>query len=473
MTPTWVDVGAGLKPAPTDGQTTIPRIVFAGTASGVGKTTVAMATMAALSARGLAVAPFKVGPDYIDPSFHGLAAGRTCRNLDSWLVPHSNLLCLFARACCGMDVAVVEGVMGLYDGRSGAGESGSTAEVAKLLGAPVLLVLDIGKQARSAAASARGFQAYDPSVPLAGFVLNRAGSQRHADLVAREVESATGLPVLGALPKDTAVELPERHLGLVPTQELERAREVLERLAELAREHLDLDRLVAIARDAAAPPQLGRSIFPAEPLNSDPLPLAVARDEAFSFYYEDNLDLLTAFGAEVLPFSPLSDAALPRGARGMYLGGGFPELFAARLAANTPLLSEVRRAVGDGLPIYAECGGLMYLAEALTDFDGDRHQMAGLIPCEVAMANRRMALGYVELRAQRDTLLCPAGTELRGHEFHWSRLFRGADQANAYDVVDPTPRAEGFANGNLLASYVHLHFGSETNLACRFVEAMR
>ena len=456
----------------TDAPTPNPRLIIGGTASGVGKTTVSVGVMAALAGRGLAVAPFKVGPDYIDPTYHALAAGRPSRNLDSWMVPRPNLLALFGRASSDADISIVEGVMGLFDGRNEAGESGSTAELAKLLRAPLVLVLDVGKQARSAAATARGFQTYDPAVPLAGFILNRVGSERHAEVVRREVEAATGLPVLGAIPRSAAVELPERHLGLVPTRELERARDVLGRLSDLANEHLDLERLLQIARAAGPLPDGVCAVFPEEPAVGDSPGLAVARDEAFSFYYEDNLDLLAAFGARLLPFSPLRDPALPPDARGLYLGGGFPELHAARLAGNRPLLAEVRQAGANGLPIYAECGGLMYLAEALTDFDGRRHAMAGLIPCRVAMTERRTALGYVRLRAQRDTLLCPAGRELRGHEFHWSRLASGNEHATAYRVLEPAPRAEGFAAGNLLASYVHLHFGADPDLARRFVASL-
>jgi cobyrinic acid a,c-diamide synthase len=448
-------------------------VIFAGTASGVGKTTVTMATVAALAARGLAIAPFKVGPDYIDPSYHSLASGRPCRNLDGWIVPHANLLALFERACSGLDLAVVEGVMGLFDGRNDAGESGSTAELAKILRAPVVLVLDVAKQARSAAATARGFQSYDPSVPLAGFVLNRVGSSHHADMVRREVEAATGLPVLGILPRNSAVELPERHLGLVQINELERAREILARLTSMAAEYLDLHALLAVARTAPPLSTQASAIFPNGPSAIESLGLAVAQDEAFSFYYADNLDLLTGFGARLLPFSPLRDSALPPGSRGIYLGGGFPELFAEQLAANRPLLAELRRAAGQGLPIYAECGGLMYLSEALTDFEGHRHKLAGLIPCQVEMAERRSALGYVRLRTLQDTLLCPADSELRGHEFHWSRLASGTEHANAYDLLEPARGAEGFALGKLLASYVHLHFGAEPDLARRFVAALR
>jgi cobyrinic acid a,c-diamide synthase len=447
------------------------RLVVAGTASGVGKTTVASAVIRGLVLKGLDVAPFKVGPDYIDPSYHTLAAGKPSRNLDSWLIPHDYLRALFSRAASEADLAVIEGVMGLYDGRSGEGEAGSTAEVAKLLNAPTVLVLDIGMQARSAAAVALGFQAFDRDVPLVGFILNRAGSDRHGRLARQEVEAATGLPVLGILPKQSSIALPERHLGLVPTAESAQAGAVLERLAEMSSNCLDVDGLLRIATAVSALPEPESSPYPVEGVPQE-RGLAVAMDEAFSFYYQDNLDLLRAYGAELLPFSPLAAEELPSGARGLYLGGGFPELYAQRLAANRRLLERVRQAAADGLPIYAECGGLMYLAEGLTDFDGQRHQLSGVIPCEVEMSDRRSALGYVKLRSRCDTLLSPARSRLRGHEFHWSRLTAGSELVNAYDVLSPSERVEGFARGNVLASYVHLHFGAAPELARRFVEAL-
>ena len=450
----------------------LPRLVLAGTASGVGKTTLTAAIIAALAARGLQVAPFKVGPDYLDPTYHSLAAGRPCRNLDSWLVPPETLRGLFGHAAKGADCAAIEGVMGLYDGRDGAGEAGSSAEVAKLLRAPIVLVLDVSKQARSAAAVARGFQTFDPAAPIRAFLLNRVGSPRHAALARREIEAATGLPVLGALPRTAEIELPSRHLGLVPSEQQERAGQVVARLAELAEQHFDLSGLLELAR-AAGPLPVGRSPLPDAPSREPPVGLAVARDAAFSFYYQDNLDLLAAHGARLLPFSPLHDEALPTAAAGLYLGGGYPELFAAQLAANRSMLDSVRRAAAAGLPIYAECGGLMYLARGLVDAAGQRHALTGLLPCSVAMAARRTALGYVELRALESSLLCQAGQGLRGHEFHWSRLIDGADQANAYELLAPAPRREGFVRDNLLASYVHLHFASQPDLARRFVASLR
>jgi cobyrinic acid a,c-diamide synthase len=457
----------------------IPRIVVAGAASGVGKTSIVAGLTRALTRRGLCVAPFKVGPDYIDPTYHALAARRTCRNLDSWLLPREALLATFARGCRGADLAVVEGVMGLYDGRTDHGERGSTAEVAKWLRAPILLALDVGKQARSAAATALGFQQFDPTVGLVGFILNRVGSTNHASLVRRAVEAAAGRPVVGALPRCSEATLPERHLGLVPEGEHQRAAAAVEALADLVETSLDLDAIVALAR--SAPPLLEPANTTPEPIRHDRPILAVARDAAFSFYYEDNLELLAAYGARLAFFSPLDDADLPPGARGVYLGGGFPELYAERLAANRTLLSALQRAYAADLPIYAECGGLMLLARALVDFEGRRHELAGLLPCDVVMTGARVALGYVELEAAQDLLLCSAGTQLRGHEFHWSRLAAMDISSPAYRVLAPPGTAasgtdqastEGFASGQLLASYAHLHFASAPDVARAFVAAL-
>ncbi|MCC7107272.1 MAG: cobyrinate a,c-diamide synthase [Chloroflexi bacterium] len=457
----------------------IPRIVVAGTASGVGKTSIVAGLSRALVRQGLRVAPFKVGPDYIDPTYHALATGRTCRNLDSWLLPREALLATFARGCRGADLAVIEGVMGLYDGRTDRGERGSTAEVAKWLRAPILLTLDVAKQARSAAATAVGFQQFDPTASIAAFVLNRVGSPNHTTLLRRAVEAATGRPVVGALPRHGEATLPERHLGLVPEGEHERASAAVEALADLVESAADLNAIVALAQGAAPLPQPADTT-PA-PVRRDRPILAVARDAAFSFYYEDNLELLAALGARLAFFSPLDDSNLPPGARGVYLGGGFPELYAKRLAANRSLLAALRRAHARGSAMYAECGGLMLLARTLVDSDGRRHELAGLLPCDVVMTDARVALGYVELEATQDLLLCPAGTRLRGHEFHWSRLAGEDNSSPAYRVLAPpggdarnagTNKTEGFAMGHLLASYAHLHFASAPDLARAFVAAL-
>lgn len=449
----------------------IPRLVIAGTSSGVGKTTVAAAVIAALRARGLRVQAFKAGPDYIDPSHLGRAAGSPARNLDSWMLPPAALREVFHRAAAGADIAVVEGVMGLFDGRTGGGEAGSTAEIAKLLAAPVVVVLDIAKAGRSVAATALGFREFDRALRLAGFVLNRAGSRAHAELAASAVEQATGLPVLGALHRDAAIAVEERHLGLVPEAEDPRGTERDAHLAAAGEAGLDLDALLALARGAPPLEEPAASVFPATPR---PLVarLAVARDRAFSFYYPENLDLLEACGLELVPFSPLGGSALPDGVDGLYLGGGFPELYAAELAGNGSMVESIRAAVAAGMPVLAECGGLMYLSQAIVDQDGRRHAMVGAVPGSCIMEDRRVRLGYVTVRARARSLLLRPGEEVRGHEFHWSRLDTPPEEASAaFLVPGPPERLEGFALSNLLASYVHFHFAAHPRMAERFVRA--
>lgn len=448
----------------------VPGLVIAGAASGVGKTTVAIGLMRAFSRRGLRVQPFKVGPDYIDPSYHHLACGGRSRNLDTWMVSPEVVRELYVRANDSADLALVEGVMGLFDGRSGRDEAGSAAEVARLLGLPVLLVLDVGKMARSAAAMALGYQRFDPRVKVAGVIANNVGSVGHFEIVRDAIESANGLPVVGYLPRRDDLQLPERHLGLIPAAEGTVGVDFVERVAQQVEETVDLEavrRLAELAESVAVAPS---GLFP-ESLMSPRTAIAVAQDEAFCFYYQDNLDLLEAWGASVVPFSPLRDERLPDGVQGAYLGGGFPELFATRLAGNRSMLASIRVAQADGMPIYAECGGLMYLCAGLTDLGGRRHSMVGIVPAEVTMPGQPLTLGYVEVRARRDTCVLRQGQTARGHEFHRSGLKQLVDEAGApYQMVEDG-RLEGYQRGDLLASYIHLHFASEPSIARNLVEA--
>ena len=445
----------------------VPRVVLAAPASGSGKTTAAMALMRRLADRGLRVAPFKIGPDYIDPSHHQAAAGRASRNLDGWMLPHDTVRALFDRATRGerdADVAVLEGVMGLFDGRSASSEAGSTAEMAKVLGAPVVLVLDAGAMARTAAAIVHGMATFDAGLGLAGVILNRVAGVRHFELCRDAIVDRTGVPVLGWIPRDPAFAVPERNLGLVLAGE---HLVDLAHLAERTADTLDVDGLLAIAR-SAPPHPLGANPFPA-PIGEIRAAIAVARDAAFDFYYEDNLDLLRDLGAELRFFSPLGDAGLPD-ADALYLGGGYPELHAAELAANASMRAGVRRFAEAGHPVYGECGGLMYLGESLTDRAGVCHPMTRVLPVRSRMQDRGV-LGYREAEARVDSPIACRGWTVRGHEFHYSVLESPpADPAYRRADGDETEGLVGGPTGNVLGSYIHVHFGADPRLAARFVE---
>ena len=446
-----------------------PTVVIAGVRSGVGKTTIATGIMGALTRRGYRVQPFKAGPDYIDPSYHRLACGVPSRNLDTWLLPHPTVLELFQKAAGRRQVSVVEGVMGVFDGHSSLDEEGSTAQLAKLLGAPVILVADASKVARSVAAEVLGYQQFDPSMRIAGVILNGVAGPAHLDFCKPQIEATTGIPVVGYLPRREIFEQPERHLGLIPTVEGTVARQWYDALITQVEETIDVDRIVKLSETAASPRSEAR-VYPLEPQPRRAV-IAMAQDKAFNFYYQDSLDLLEAWGAEIVPFSPIEDESLPQGAGGLYLGGGFPEVFAAELSRNRPMHAAIRAAASRGLPIYAECGGLMYLGRSLTDFEGAAHTMVGLIPAVSAMSQTRLTLGYREVEACSDGPLLQQGGRVRGHEFHWSTLERqpGPDES-VYRVMDQGGRPDGFRAGSVSASYVHIHLGSDPGLAPRFVE---
>jgi cobyrinic acid a,c-diamide synthase len=443
------------------------RLVIAGTSSGAGKTTVATGLLAALAARGLTPAGFKVGPDFIDPSYHALASGRPGRNLDAFLSGPELIAPLFRHGSRGADVAVIEGVMGLYDGASGRGELASTAHVAKLLQAPVVLVVDAAAMARSVAAIVHGYATFDPDVNVAGVILNRVGSGFHVDLL-REALEPLGVPVLGALRRDEELATPERHLGLVPVAEREgRARATIDRLGETIAATCDLDALVRLARGA---PEL-----PGEPWRPDaiePHPefagvrIAVARGPAFSFHYEENLELLRAAGAELVDLDPLTDEELPSRCGGLILAGGFPEAFGAELSANWSLRSEIAAFARGGRPVLAECGGLLYLAREL-----DGHPMCEVVDATARMGDR-LTLGYREATAATGHVAWPAGTTVRGHEFHYSRVEPSAGARPAWDLtVRGVQRPEGYVVGGVHASYLHTHWAATPQVAARLVAA--
>jgi cobyrinic acid a,c-diamide synthase len=450
--------------------TSPPVLVIAGTASSVGKTTVTLGLLAALSRRGLSVQPFKVGPDFIDPGLHAVAAGRPSYSLDGWMCGRDHVVATVASRAAGADLALVEGVMGCFDGVDGTSEDGSTAQIAKWLGAPVILVVDASAQSRSVAATVQGFERFDPDLDVAGVIFNRAGGDRHARWLAEAVAKACRARPLGALHGDPALTLPERHLGLHTAVEGPLTAERRQRLAEACERLLDLDALRALARPIVGAPA-AEPVGPGRPLAR----IGVAHDAAFQFYYPENLERLRRAGAELVFWSPLDDHRPPE-VDGLYFGGGYPELYGARLAANHGCRDAVRRLAEAGRPIYAECGGLMYLAEGLEDLQGAGHAMVGLLPTKIRMRPRRLTLGYTEVRFGRDTILGPAGVMARGHEFHFSTSDPLPESvARAWQLERPggDRRDEGYAVGRVLATYVHLHFGSSPGLAAGFVETCR
>ncbi|MDQ3641814.1 MAG: cobyrinate a,c-diamide synthase [Actinomycetota bacterium] len=434
-------------------------MVVAGTASGVGKTTIATGLMAALRRRGLTVAAAKVGPDFIDPGYHALATGRPGRNLDAWMCGSEAVAPLAARAGAGADLLVVEGVMGLFDGASDDGFTASTAHVATLLGAPIILVVDASAMSRSVAALVHGYATFDPVVRVAGVVLNRVGGDGHERML-REALAPLGLPVLGVLRRDDSWSWRDRHLGLVPVVEQpEAVRRSLDRLATAVEAGCDLDAVVGLGAGAPA----GRTVAPPKPRASGRARVAVASGPAFSFVYPDNLEALEQAGAELVPFDPTADAALPEGCSGLYAGGGFPEVFAEALAANAPLLDSVRRRVTTGLVTWAECGGLLWLSRSL-----DGHRLAGAVDTAATMT-QRLTLGYRRARVRTGNPVAPAGAELRGHEFHYSTTTPAGEALELGSRFGSAPA--GFASTSLLASYLHVHMGAEPGLAERYVAA--
>lgn len=446
-------------------------IVIAGTHSGVGKTTVATALMLALRQRGHRVQGFKAGPDFIDSTFHQAATGRPGHNLDGWMLSREANLALFEHAMKGAEVAVVEGVMGLFDGHGPTSPVGSTAELARWLDAPVVLIVDGSAMAGSVAALVRGFEEFDPALRIGGVIFNRVAGAGHAAMLGEALAAHCRARALGALPRDPAVELPERHLGLKLASETLSGQR-LDALAAWVERNVDLDRLLQIGAGT-------NSVSPAHDDAGAPLRLptrtriGIARDRAFCFYYEDNLDLLRSLGAELVEFSPIEDAHLPRGLGGIYLGGGYPELHGAALSANATLRTELAAFARSSAPVYAECGGLMYLCSGIVDAEGSAHPMVGVFPAWARMQPRLAALGYVEVEVDHDAAWLPAGARARGHEFRYSVLDAMPPHIDrVYRIASRgTAPCEGYRAGATLASYVHLHFRSCPSLASAFVAA--
>ncbi|NEP00612.1 MAG: cobyrinate a,c-diamide synthase [Symploca sp. SIO2E9] len=464
-------------------------LVIAGERSGVGKTTVTLALLSFLSRFCRSVQSFKVGPDYIDPMFHQRVTGRSCRNLDPVLTSEAYVQECFNRHLQGVDYALIEGVMGLFDGASGKDDFASTAHIARLLQLPVLLVIDCSRLSRSVAAIAYGYQSFDPRIKIAGLVLNRIGSDRHLQLLQDALEPLQ-LPILGVMRRQDNIKIPDRHLGLIPTAEITELDALIDRLAELGNSCFDWENLLPLLKEEGSREKLQLSgnrkgiYTPIEkekthshPLTEATLPgirIAVANDRAFSFYYQDNLDILQELGAELFFWSPLADTALPKDVQGLYFGGGFPEVFAQQLAENTSALDAVRVLIFRGIPTYAECGGLMYLCQLLTDFKGFSWSMVGVLPTKVVMT-KRLTLGYRQAIATQDSPLLKAGATVLGHEFHRSQLTvmpeKPLFKIQGYESKEQTKAAtEGWQVHQLHASYIHLHWGGCPEIPAQFLK---
>ncbi len=440
----------------------IPRLVVAGTASGVGKTTFTVGLVYALRSRGLKVAVFKCGPDYLDPTYHSRAAGVRSHNLDGWMMGREAVTATFVRAAAESDIAIIEGVMGLFDGASATDESGSTAEIAKWLDAPVLLLVDASGMARSVAAVGRGFAEFDPELQVSALIANRVGSKGHLELLR---EASARPPVIGGLPNEASAAFPERHLGLRTAEELAGVDALFSRWGALVNEWCEVDKIISIA--AKAPPLPGAIPMTATARRTSRCTIGIAYDEAFHFYYEDNLARLESAGARLIRFSPIHDTRLPE-VDGLYLGGGYPETYAAELQRNVAMREQIAEFAARGGIVYAECGGLMYLCRELQTLDARTYRMCDVVPARTIMCERLQALGYVEGRTLHNSIFGP-GLGFRGHKFRYSRIESLSSKVAPAFAIRRTRNGaeleEGFSLNNVIASYVHVHWASNPNLA--------
>lgn len=447
----------------------IPRILISGTSSRTGKTVISLGVMRALKNRGYKVQPFKIGPDYIDPSYHYFATGRKSRNIDGYMMESEDMLDVLARGSRGADIAVIEGTMGLFDSHNAVDAKGSTAEASKILKASVLLVANIERIARTAAPFVLGYRLFDPELNIAGVVLNRAGNPRHAKKARRAVEELAKMKVLGVIFRDSSLNIPERHLGLVPAYERERLDELFDSFARVVEESIDMEGLIEIARSAPA-----FDVYRENPLfkvkRRYNIKLGVAMDSTFTFYYQDNIDAFASAGAEIVPVDTLSQGSLP-GIDALYIGGGFPEVQAEKLERNRGMREDIY-GFCSSMPCYGECGGLMYLGESITTKRGEEYEMVGAVPLRTKMEARYQAMGYAWSRVVKSNPIAERGDELVGHEFHHSRVIPTAELELCYDVL----RGSGLLNGkdgllvrNTLASYLHLHVLSYPKMVDRFL----
>lgn len=463
-----------------------PALMVAAPNSGAGKTTITLGILAACRQRNMDVQSFKTGPDYIDAGLHSLVTGRPCRNLDTWMLSSDELQRLFYRAAEKAELSLVEGVMGLFDGvAEGKGRvvPGSSAHLALSLGLPVVLVMDVKSSAQTIAAMVFGLINYEPTLKIAGVILNRVGSERHAKMISSSIENECGIPVLGAIGKDVFAAMPSRHLGLVSAPE--KGPEFMEYVNELGRlinREIDMNALIerAAACGQYAEKALAISGQPRMRVNSESkiVKIALARDEAFHFYYQDGLDDLAEAGVQWVPFSPLREG-IPANVDGVFLGGGYPELYLEQLSANQGFFDDLRHLAKLNLPLYAECGGYMSLCHSITDLDGREYPLASIVPAHCQMEKRRVGLGYIEAQLQRDCLLGQAGLKLRGHEFHYSSIVPENDGVFPFAFkltkTGATEKSfnDGFAKGNIIASYLHYHFSASLEVRRWFVSRFK
>ena len=443
----------------------IPRIVIAATQSGSGKTTITTGIITALKERGLNVQSYKIGPDYIDPGYHSLASGRPAHNLDTWLVPKESLEKIFLETSNNADIAIIEGVMGLYDG----GKNGvsSTAEIAKILETPVILVIDAKSMGVSAAAIALGFREYDKDINLAGIILNRIGSENHKNMIESALEEIN-IKCLGAIRRDDSLKTPERHLGLLPTSENE-TNELINNISSAVNSQINIESLIDIANSTVTNKK-SYTHYQLQ-IKNYKLKIAVANDEAFNFYYPESLKVLEDLGAEIIKFSPLHDEKFPK-VDGLIIGGGFPEMFAAQLEDNIKMRESIKKIINNGLPTFAECGGYMYLMKNLIDFENKSYEMLGIIDNSAKMNNKLQMVGYVAAKLTADCVLGKIGDNFHAHEFHFSNEIN-ENKNPAFDCVRIRNNAKysaGYVNDNVIASYLHIHFSGCIEAAKNFVE---
>jgi len=441
----------------------IPSFIIAGTSSGSGKTTVALGLMAAFQGRGLNVQPYKCGPDFIDPGLHKLVTGTISRNLDLWMSGEKFTRHCFHQNLQNCDIAIIEGVMGMFDG----GKS-SSAALSQTLGIGTILVLDVRSTAESAAAIVKGFETLDPRVAPKGVILNRIASKRHLQLVSEAIESHCSAEILGHIPRTLEFSIPSRHLGLLTGEESPLSNEAIQTLRETVTTHINLDRILELF-DYEMPEQTSTDTLL---VKKPSCRIGIARDKAFCFYYQDNLDLLEKYGAKLIFFSPLQDPFLPECIDALYLGGGYPELYADELSKNQSMLRDIQKFVEEDGTVYAECGGFMYLTEGIAGTDGTFHPMAGIFPVKAYMQKKRASLGYRETTTGKRSFFGPTGTILRGHEFHYSNIDKMPDHIDRIYKVNNGSR-EGYCYKNVLGGYMHHHFGYNPQVVQEFINYCR